>query len=370
MLCKVPKKLFAVAASFAAVFVLIGCGSDVVPSPDIMPHLIAGPDKNYVAPIDGFEEYVMPATDGKLSDAEYRKRVDLLYSVVVYDGKRPVFAPSDPVKPIYDEAKALLARYIVNDWHSSENGEFEIVHALHDYLVCNVSYDFGLYEHFLSGADVDDSPAFHIDGVLLNKRAVCDGLSRAFAFLCAMEDIDALRVTGSFASSPHAWNKVKINGAWYNVDVTSDAVYYSVGGAQYKQLSHGYFLLSDKTASEFKPTGYDFVDAGFVAESDYDYFGSNAPALSVGENVFSPVITSASALVELFEAVSEQKGRVGKIELKLDFPGKTQVGYYDAYASEIALAYAALDDPGFDISSSVKPYFRFPNGVYLFLLYK
>ena len=370
MRCNLVKRLFAAAASFfAAAFIFIGCSDDIAKSPDIPPHLIAEPDANYTAPIEARPEFVFPEVSGALTDEQYRARVELLYTVVVYDGMRPVLSENDPVKPIYDGAKKLLARYIVNDWHEKEDGAFEIVHAIHDYLVTDIDYDFVLYSRFLSGADVSESPAFHIDGVLLNKLAVCDGLSRAFVFLCAVEGIDALRVTGSFGSSPHAWNKVKLFGEWYNIDVTSDAVYYSVEGVKYKQLSHGFFLISDRTAAEFKPTGYDFLPTPFVAERDFDYYDNYAPNITVGGAVYSPVITSENALVSLFGAISEQKGRIGKIELKLDFPGKAQTEYFDAYSSEIAAAYGALESPGFSMGSSVKPYFRFPGGVYLFLMY-
>ncbi len=369
MRCKFIDKILTVVAVFAATFALAGCGGDIAVSPDIKPHLISTADVDYVAPIEHREEFVMPAVSGT-DDKAYRARMDLLYTAVVYDGKKPVFAENDPAKPVYDAAIALLSRYVRQDWHTGPKGEFEIVHALHDYLVSAIEYDFSLYSSFLSGADVSNDPSFHIDGVLLNRTAVCDGLSRAFVFLCAIEGIDALRITGSFASAPHAWNKVKLGGDWYNLDVTGDAVYYSVGSVRYKQLSHGFFLLSDKTISEFKPNGYDFTPSPFIAECDYDYHGTCVQSVDIGGKTYSSVVASKNALVSMFKAISGQKGKVGKIELKLDFPGKTQVNMVDMYTDDIAAAYAQLDDPGFDFSTYAKPYFRFPNGVYLFLMYK
>lgn len=360
--------IFIIVAAFVAALAFCGC-SGIAVSPDIEPHLAASPDPEYSAPIDGRDEFIMPEISESFDTAQFRARVELLYTVVVYDEKKPVFVRNDPVEPIYTAATSVLERYIREDWHTSVDGEFEIVHAIHDYLVTDVDYDFELYSEYLGGADVDDDPAFHIDGVFLNRKAVCDGLSRAVVFLCAVEGVECLRITGSFASAPHAWNKVMISGEWYNLDVTSDAVYYSAG-TQSKQLSHGYFLLSDESYAEFRPNGYDFAETPFVARNDYGYYDNYAPDIRIGGQSFAPVVTSRSQLKRIFSAASEQRGGIGKIELKLDFPNTVHEELADVYASDISAAYAELDDPGFDISAAVKPYFRFPNGVYLFLLYK
>lgn len=306
---------------------------------------------------------------GQLSAQQFRARVDELYAVVVFDGKKPIFAADDPVEPIYVGARAVLDRYILNAWHADADGEYEIVHVLHDWLICNIAYDFELYSKFQEGADdLASDPAFHIDGVFLYGRAVCDGLSRAFNFLCAIENIDSVRVTGSFGTAPHAWNKVKLQNKWYNVDVTSDAAYYTVGGKLYKQLSHGYFLLSDSTIAQFSPNGHVFAEQAFNADADAEYYAGKT--VRVGKKKFSAVVKSQSELMRLFDAIDDADGAVGKIEVRLDFPDKTQINEADMYATEIERAYARLDSPDFVFSKSSKPYFRYPNGVYLFLMYK
>ncbi|MDE6401367.1 MAG: hypothetical protein K2L54_02010, partial [Clostridiales bacterium] len=266
-------------------------------------------------------------------------------------------------------ARAVLDRYILNAWHTDGDGQFQIVHAVHDALIYHIDYDFDLYDRFMSGdTDLSDDPAFHIDGVFLNGRAVCDGLSRAFNFLCAIENIESVRVTGSYSSAPHAWNKVKLGDMWYNVDVTSDAAYYTVGDGQFKkQLAHGYFLLSDDTLAEFD-NGHVFTEPVYRAEVDHDYY--SAQELTIGGVKFSAVIKSQAELNRLFDAVADSDGAVGKVEVKLDFPNKTQVNYADLYASEIAAAYGRADDADFVFSDAKKPYFRYPNGVYVFLIYK
>ncbi len=333
-------------------------------SPNIPPHLISAPDETPLRPVDEREKYALKGTGG------LRACVDELYSVVVYDKKQPTFGENNPAEPVYKAARAVLDRYVPNAWHTSDDGEYNKVHALHDYLVCNVDYDFELYDKYTDGAtELGDDPAFYIDGALVGGKAVCDGLSRAFEFLCALEGIDVLRVTGSLSSVPHAWNKVKVNGVWYNVDVTADAAHYTVGGGKYeKQLSHGYFLLSDKTISEFKPQTHVFAEQPYSADVDHDYYADKT--FTVGGTEYSAVVRSAGELVELFKAVKKVKNDIGKLEVKLEYPDKVQVNSVDMYATDIAAAYAEIGGGDFGYSSGNAPYFRYPNGVYLFLFYK
>ena len=53
-----------------------------------------------------------------------------------------------------------------------------------------------------------------------------------------MSNIDCLYVTGAAGNMRHSWNKVKVDGVWYNVDVTLDDP--GRGSPKYT-----YFLISD-----------------------------------------------------------------------------------------------------------------------------
>ncbi len=364
------KKLIAILCALLCVFSLSACARHVG-SDDIAPHLISTPEENPVRPIDSFEERPMSDFDSvELSKDEFAARVEELYTVVVHDKKKPVFVETDPVKPIYDAARNILDTYILNSWHDG-TGEYNIVHTIHDYLALNTDYDFELYDKYAKNPteDVDD-PAFSIDGVFLNKRAVCDGIVRAFCFLAAMEGIECTRETGSFDGVLHAWNRVRVDGVYYNVDITADAAYYQVGSSDYrKQLSHGFFLLSDNTIRSFAPKRHEPTDTSPIhpALTDHNYYANKT--VTVGNATFSAVITDQAMLNSLFKAVSDEKGRVGKIEVKLDFEGKLYVNETDMYKSEIKEAYSYLKNPDFEMTEKQAPYFRYPNGVYLFLMY-
>lgn len=363
--CK-AKIVFVILAAVFAAAALGGCGG-MIESPDIAPHFFETTGERALA-IDDYETARLSETAGALTDAQFRTRVDELYNVVVYDRKKPIFRDNDPVEPIYVAARDMLMRYGHGDLQG-ESREVSVAHTVHDWLIYNVAYDFELYNSYLeSKIEPENSPAFHIDGVLTNKRAVCDGLARAFDFLCAMEGLRTVRVTGTFSSVPHAWNKVRIGGEWYNIDVTADAANYSVNGKKNKQIAHGFMLLGDDTMRNFAPIVHDFTEAEPKAPRDYGRIIDEY--IEIGGKTYARTVRSQTELNAVFAAVSSARGEIGKIELKLEFAGKTQVNGADMYLSEIAEAYKKVKTPGFEISKRSKPYFEYPNGVYLFLVYR
>lgn len=57
------------------------------------------------------------------------------------------------------------------------------------------------------------------DGPLLNGKALCEGYSKAFMYLCQSVGIECICVKG-YAGAAHMWNMIKVDGKWYNMDVT------------------------------------------------------------------------------------------------------------------------------------------------------
>ena len=61
----------------------------------------------------------------------------------------------------------------------------------------------------------------------------------------AAGSIDCVLVTGTANGGGHAWNQVKVDGKWYNIDVTWDDPIYYWGGTLTPILVYDYFLVSD-----------------------------------------------------------------------------------------------------------------------------
>ena len=83
--------------------------------------------------------------------------------------------------------------------------DFDKALWMHDWLIMNACYDTS-YSYY--GAD----------GVLARTTGVCDSYRKAYTMLLAAVGVEAVRARGD----NHAWNQVKIDGEWYNVDVTWD----------------------------------------------------------------------------------------------------------------------------------------------------
>ena len=69
--------------------------------------------------------------------------------------------------------------------------------------------------------------AHSILGFFDKSRIVCDGYASVFQYLMLRAGLDCVVVIGSTVSrqdaedggGDHAWNKVKVDGVWYNMDV-------------------------------------------------------------------------------------------------------------------------------------------------------
>lgn len=116
--------------------------------------------------------------------------------------------------------------------------DYDKVKYFHDVLVGGCEYS----------SETPD--AYRAYGALVGGRAVCEGYAKAFELLCGYVGIPCLPVGGSAKdadgnSQLHMWNKVQLDGEWYNVDCTWDD---PVGGESFG-ARYDYFLLSDRDIS-------------------------------------------------------------------------------------------------------------------------
>ena len=83
------------------------------------------------------------------------------------------------------------------------------------------------------------------DGVLLHSRALCEGYSKTFAYLCQSLGYDTICVSGKGNSGDHMWNMIKLDGYWYYMDVTFDDPVSTV-----PICSHDYFCITEQQLLE------------------------------------------------------------------------------------------------------------------------
>ncbi len=81
-------------------------------------------------------------------------------------------------------------------------------------------------------------------GALVEGTAQCEGYANAFSYLCDIAGIENITVRGANAKGDsHVWNKVRIDGEWYNVDLTWDDPYMKRDADNF--VRHDYFFVSD-----------------------------------------------------------------------------------------------------------------------------
>lgn len=144
------------------------------------------------------------------------------------------------------EAKLKLYRVIPTITNPGMTDE-EKVKAVHDWLCRNIHYGYIRY----IGTDEVAADSYTASGPMNYETAVCSGYAEAFKRFMDYMGIDSKYVEGTGYNSlypnggSHAWNQVKIDGKWYNMDVTWDD---PVNGDSGVVNSYDYYL---NNSSEF-----------------------------------------------------------------------------------------------------------------------
>ncbi|MEG0872872.1 MAG: hypothetical protein RSE00_02915 [Clostridia bacterium] len=156
------------------------------------------------------------------------QKVELNISYLVKDKEEL----NSKIEKIDEKVKELVAK------SSGKTGvEAEII--LHDQLAnLSVYYD---YEN------IEDLPieTHNIYGAFINQKAVCDGFAKGMQILLDRVNIESIIVLGTLDSDAHAWNLVKLDDVWYNLDLTSDK---SIKNANLEDnvVIHSYFNITTK----------------------------------------------------------------------------------------------------------------------------
>ena len=124
---------------------------------------------------------------------------------------------------------------------------YKKIKAIHDEIINTASYDNSAYEAHQLSENLDNDNSVNIYGTLVEGKAVCEGYSETFAYMCSKIGVRAVCVRGdeypSKDDTPHEWNKVYYNKQWYNVDLTWDDPTSNIK----ENLKYDYFMVSDKT---------------------------------------------------------------------------------------------------------------------------
>lgn len=124
---------------------------------------------------------------------------------------------------------------------------------IHDYIATNITYDTEV-----ANADDDNNTqyrrAYDAYGAICEKKAVCEGYSKLFQYLCYCVGINANQVIGEGNGGSHMWNVVQISGKWYHIDVTwacpknGSNIYYDYYNIPWYKMSIDHTITCDYLA--------------------------------------------------------------------------------------------------------------------------
>lgn len=144
------------------------------------------------------------------------------------------------VKSMYAELVSELDR-IADEIRFDGMTDFDKLLLAHDYIASHCAY-YNVEDYY------GDNLSYSAYGVIINKKAVCQGYSFAYeAILSRLGFDDVLFVVSD--SLNHVWNLVKLDGKWYNIDVTWDdpmQINYDMNNPDMQLIRHNFFLISQE----------------------------------------------------------------------------------------------------------------------------
>lgn len=166
--------------------------------------------------------------------------------------------------------------------------EIDRVKYIHDYLVS--------INDFEKGGGGSYSPTIY--GGLVLGHPQCEGYAKTFAYICNKLGMETIVMTGNVASgASHAWNKIKVGGNWYNIDLTNDDPILQTPSSKY--IRHNFFMVPDawiENVSHFRfnlsqmYSGVELFKAPTATSSDYYFFNYYDKAYSGYNSAYNELL--------------------------------------------------------------------------------
>lgn len=138
------------------------------------------------------------------------------------------------------------------------------VRAIYDWLIANVSYDEAAASATNEEANINGGSfvyAYNMEGPFLKGKAVCQGYTKAFQYLCLKAGIPSIVISSEKMN--HSWNAVYLDHNWYQLDATYDDLGMST--------TYDYFLIK---GNSFQDHEFDDGKNGTLKYEDHISFGN------------------------------------------------------------------------------------------------
>lgn len=185
--------------------------------------------------------------------------------------------------------------------------DYDKLICIYEYMQDHITYDYKELENISRGGHGTSDPHTAY-GALINKKAVCDGISCAFALLAERMGFECYVTHGTsllHGPSPigHSWNIIKVGGKYYHVDATWDISYKNTIG----QYSYMYFCVNDDLIGSDHT--WDVNVSPFCSHDELSFYKKN--------RCFANNLTQ---MTEIFTRIARSKQSVVHVRLEEGFP--------------------------------------------------
>lgn len=138
--------------------------------------------------------------------------------------------------------------------------DYEKARYVFEYLASNVDYE------------LESEENQNIISVFIHKKTVCQGYASATQYLLQRLGIQSSIVTGTADGGPHAWNLVRLNGAYYYLDTTwGNSMYQSASEGRKRFTNYNYFAVTTEEINKTHTADTSFALPECTAVEDNYY---------------------------------------------------------------------------------------------------
>lgn len=209
---------------------------------------------------------------------------------------------------------------------SQETSDYSKIRLVFEYLIDTVSYN----------PDAEDNQ--NIYSSLVMKESVCAGYAKATQYLLQKAEIPCIYATGTITDGgSHAWNIVRCDGNYYQVDTTFGASSYTNPETEIQQIeipheltyNYAYLCCSDETLYRDRTVSEYEIPLPECSLENYNYYIMNgicfntcssevtdaiAKSISSGETYWQCQFSSYEAFEEM--TIQLQEGLYGNLLLE------------------------------------------------------
>ena len=181
-----------------------------------------------------------------------------------FDKSTELDIPILEVKEVCDSIRRILSEEVKPDM-----SDYEKISAIYQYIQKNVAYDTAVFNSFKDNPMGEQYTGDLLSHALVGKKAVCMGVAIATQSLLAMSNIDSdirhAQLLDRYYEVSHAWNVVKLDGKYYNLDATPSAISNAIARVE-EELPNRMVFSEEHLSSTIK-----YIDEKEVDCYNYDY---------------------------------------------------------------------------------------------------